>query len=98
MIPSNPETGNETVTVWICPCCGQVAIARMQPVFVGGREPITQIECHDISCVNYMNTQSYRSTDPEAVEQTLRHYTPVTMDAGQVSRFIEAVDFTAKAS
>lgn len=88
----------EQVTIWICPFCGATAHAVQQPSIVPNREPITQIECHDISCVNYMNTQSYRSTDPEAVEQTLRHYTPVTMDESQVARFIDGVDFTAKAS
>lgn len=86
------------ITVFVCACCGQIAHAVSQPVFVPGREPITQIECHDLFCPNYMGTVSYRKSDPEAYEQAIIRYTPVQMDASQVERFIEAVDFAARSA
>lgn len=86
----------EQITVFVCACCGQVAYAVSQPSLVPNCEPITQIECHDLFCPNYMGTVSYRQSDPEAYEQTIARYTPVRMDASQVARFIEAVDFTAR--
>lgn len=81
-----------TITVFVCNHCGHVAHAVAQPSIVPNREPITQVECHDIRCRHYMVTTAYRSSDPEAVEQTALYYTAVVMDESQVARFIEAID------
>lgn len=88
----------DQVTVFVCACCGQVAHAVSQPVFVPGREPITQVECHDLLCPNYMGTVSYRQSDAQAYEQAIARYTPVRMDASQVGRFIEAADYAARSA
>lgn len=85
-----------TVTVFVCNCCGHVAHAvtgkHSDHPALRHKLPITQIECHEITCRNYMRTIDYRADDAEAVEQTARYYTAVAMDESQVARFIEAID------
>lgn len=87
---------NEQITIFVCACCGKVALAQSQPTLVPGREPIIQVECHELHCDNHMQTASYRKSDAEAYEQAIMRYTPVEMNVDQVARFIDAVEFTAK--
>lgn len=96
MITLETALRSNQITVFVCACCGQVAHAVSQPSLVPNSEPITQVECHDLLCPNYMGTVSYRQSDPEAYEQAIIRYTPVQMDASQVERFIEAVDYAAR--
>jgi hypothetical protein len=86
------------ITIFVCACCGKVALARSQPALVLGREPITQIECHELGCDNHMQTVSYRTSDAEAYEQAIMRYTPVTMQESQVARFVDAIEFLAQSA
>ncbi len=83
-------------TLFICNCCGRIAQAQVQPSLIAGRPTLTQVECKTVGCNNENWTYTYRTGDDN--EQLLDLYSPVTMDAGQVERFTNAIDFAAKAS
>jgi hypothetical protein len=80
-----------TTTLFVCNCCGRIAQAQTQPVLVPGRAPLIQVECKTVGCHNENWTYTYR--DGEDNEQVLSLYTPVTMDADQVGRYTNAIDF-----
>lgn len=81
---------SEPVTLFVCKCCQQVAHSVSQPSLVAGSEPIIQVECLDTNCKNYMQTMSYRPSDPKAYAQAVSRYLPVTMAADRVAYFMEA--------
>lgn len=82
-------------TLFICNCCGKIAQAQTQPVLVPGRAPLIQVECLTVGCNNRYMTYAWKQGDNN--EQLTNLYTPVTMDADQEARFIEAIEFKAKA-
>ena len=81
-------------TLFICNCCGRIAQSQIQPALVAGRAPLIQVECLTVGCNNRYMTYTFRAGDDNS--QLTDLYTPVQMDAGQVSRFVSA-NMTAKA-
>ena len=93
MITMNHETSNETAILFVCNCCGRIAKSQTQPSIIPGRAALIQIECKTAHCHNENWTYTFRAGDDN--EQCVALYTPVTMAAGQVERFVAAVGFTA---
>lgn len=81
----------DTITVFVCNCCGKPAHAVAQPALTPKSAPLIQVECLTEGCRNNYWTYTYsEGADSQSNEQVLDRYTPVSMTREQAARFVQA--------